>query len=136
MPYVSKVANGELDYVRVFGDSYDKPDGTGVRDYIHVVDLAKGHVAAMKKLEDDSGLNTFNLGTEKGYSVLEIINEFSKVFGRKIQYKIVERRAGDIGTSYANSNKAKEELNWVAEKKLYEMRRDFWELAMYWHEKI
>lgn len=126
MPYVSKVANGELDYVRVFGDNYDTPDGTGVRDYIHVVDLAKGHVAAMKKLEDNSGLNTYNLGTGKGYSVLEIIDEFSKASGRKIPYKIVERRAGDIGTSYANSNKAKEELNWVAEKNLYEMCRDFW----------
>ncbi|WP_217077939.1 UDP-glucose 4-epimerase GalE [Clostridium baratii] len=126
MPYVSKVADGQLEYVRVFGSDYDTPDGTGVRDYIHVVDLAKGHVAAMKKLKDDSGLNTYNLGTGQGYSVLEIINEFSEVSCRKIPYKIVGRRAGDIGISYADPSKAKEELKWVAEKNLNDMCRDFW----------
>lgn len=126
MPYVSKVADGELEYVRVFGNDYDTPDGTGVRDYIHVVDLAKGHVLAMKKLKDGSGLNTYNLGTGQGYSVLEIINAFSKASSKKIPYKIVDRRAGDIATSYANPSKAKEELGWVAEKNLDDMCKDFW----------
>lgn len=126
MPYVSKVANGEFDYVRVFGDDYNTSDGTGVRDYIHVVDLAKGHVAAMKKLKDGSGLNTYNLGTGKGYSVLEIIKAFSKASGKEIPYKIVERRAGDIGICYADASKAKRELGWVAEKDLNDMCKDFW----------
>ncbi len=126
MPYVSKVANGELDYVRVFGNDYDTSDGTGVRDYIHVVDLAKGHVAAMKKLKDGSGLSVYNLGTGKGYSVLEIIKEFSKASGKEIPYKIVERREGDIGTCYADVSKAKRELGWIAEKDLNDMCKDFW----------
>lgn len=126
MPYVSKVADSELDYVRVFGNDYNTPDGTGVRDYIHVVDLAKGHVAAMKKLEDGSGLSTYNLGTGKGYSVLEIIKAFSKASGKEIPYKIVERRAGDIATSYADPSKAEKELGWTAEKNLDDMCRDFW----------
>ncbi|MBM7833069.1 UDP-glucose 4-epimerase GalE [Clostridium sardiniense] len=126
MPYISKVADGELDYVRVFGNDYDTPDGTGVRDYIHVVDLAKGHVSAMKKLKNGSGLNTYNLGTGQGYSVLEIINAFSKASSKKIPYKIVDRRAGDIATSYANPSKAKNELGWCAEKSLEDMCKDFW----------
>lgn len=126
MPYVSKVADGELDYVRVFGNDYNTPDGTGVRDYIHVVDLAKGHVAAMKKLEDGSGLSTYNLGTGKGYSVLEFIKAFSKASGKEIPYKIIERRAGDIATSYADPSKAEKELGWTAEKNLDDMCRDFW----------
>lgn len=126
MPYVSKVANGELDYVRVFGNDYNTPDGTGVRDYIHVVDLAKGHVAAMKKLKDGSGLSVYNLGTGKGYSVLEIIKAFSKASDKKVPYKIVKRRAGDIGTCYADASKAERELGWIAEKDLDDMCRDFW----------
>lgn len=126
MPYVSKVANGELDYVRVFGNDYNTSDGTGVRDYIHVVDLAKGHVAAMQKLKDGSGLNIYNLGTGKGYSVLEIINAFSKASGKEIPYEIVERRAGDIGICYADASKAERELGWVAEKDLNDMCKDFW----------
>ncbi len=126
MPYVSKVADGELECVRVFGNDYDTPDGTGVRDYIHVVDLAKGHVSAMKKLKDGSGLNTYNLGTGQAYSVLEIINAFSKASGKKISYKIVERRVGDIATSYADPSKAKKELGWCAEKNLDDMCKDFW----------
>lgn len=126
MPYVSKVADGELDYVRVFGNDYDTPDGTGVRDYIHVMDLAKGHVSSMKKLKDGSGLNIYNLGTGQGYSVLEIINAFSKAASKKIPYKIVERRDGDIATSYANPSKAKKELGWYAEKNLDDMCKDFW----------
>lgn len=126
MPYVSKVADGELDYVRVFGDDYDTLDGTGVRDYIHVVDLAKGHVSAMKKLKDSSGLNIYNLGTGKGYSVLEVIKAFSKASGKEIPYKIVDRRAGDIAISYADPSKAEKELGWTAEKNLDDMCRDFW----------
>ena len=126
MPYVSKVADGELDYVRVFGNDYDTPDGTGVRDYIHVVDLAKGHVMAMKKLEDGSGLNIYNLGTGNGYSVLEIIKAFSKASKKEIPYKIVGRRAGDIAISYADPSKAERELGWKAEKNLDDMCEDFW----------
>lgn len=126
MPYVSKVADGELDYVRVFGNDYNTPDGTGVRDYIHVVDLAKGHVAAMKKLIDGSGVSTYNLGTGQGYSVLEIIKAFSKASGKEIPYKFVERRAGDIAISYANPSKAEKELGWKAEKNLDDMCKDFW----------
>ena len=126
MPYVSKVADGELDYVRVFGNDYDTPDGTGVRDYIHVVDLAKGHVMAMKKLEDGSGLNIYNLGTGNGYSVLEIIKAFSKASKKEIPYKIVGRRAGDIAISYADPSKAQRELGWKAEKNLDDMCEDFW----------
>lgn len=126
MPYVSKVADDELDYVRVFGNDYNTPDGTGVRDYIHVVDLAKGHVAAMKRLEDGDGLSTYNLGTGKGYSVLEIIKAFSKASGKKIPYKMVGRREGDIAISYADPSKAEKELGWVAEKNLDDMCRDFW----------
>ncbi|MGV3073739.1 UDP-glucose 4-epimerase GalE [Clostridium baratii] len=126
MPYVSKVANGELDYVRVFGNDYNTSDGTGVRDYIHVVDLAKGHIAAMRKLKDGSGLNVYNLGTGKGYSVLEIIKAFSKAAGKEIPYKIVKRRAGDIGTCYADASKAERELGWIAEKDLDDMCKDFW----------
>ncbi|MDZ5063963.1 GDP-mannose 4,6-dehydratase, partial [Clostridium perfringens] len=115
MPYVSKVADGELDYVRVFGNDYNTPDGTGVRDYIHVVDLARGHVAAMKKLKDGSGINTYNLGTGQGYSVLDIIKAFSKASGKEIPYKIVDRRAGDIAISFADPSKAEKELGWKAE---------------------
>ena len=126
MPYVSKVADGELDYVRVFGNDYNTPDGTGVRDYIHVVDLAKGHVVAIKKLKDGSGLNTYNLGTGNGYSVLEIIEAFSKASGKEIPYKIVGRRLGDIATSYADPSKAEKELGWKAEKNLDDMCKDFW----------
>ncbi len=199
MPYVSKVADGELDYVRVFGDDYNTPDGTGVRDYIHVVDLARGHVAAMKKLKDGSGISTYNLGTGQGYSVLDIIKAFSKASGKEIPYKIVDRRddyntpdgtgvrdyihvvdlarghvaamkklkdgsgistynlgtgqgysvldiikafskasgkeipykivdrrAGDIAISFADPSKAEKELGWKAEKNLEDMCKDFW----------
>lgn len=126
MPYISKVANGDMDYVRVFGNDYNTPDGTGVRDYIHVVDLAKGHVAAVEKIENKCGLKIYNLGTGRGYSVLEVINAFSKASGREISYKIVDRRPGDIGTCYADVSKAKTELRWSAEKGIEEMCEDFW----------
>lgn len=126
MPYISKVANGELEYVNIFGNDYNTFDGTGIRDYIHVVDLAKGHIAAMKKLKGSSGFNIYNLGTGNGYSVLEIIKTFSKVSGKEIKYKFCDRRKGDVGISYANSSKAKRELGWSAEKTLEDMCRDFW----------
>ncbi|MDD6796116.1 MAG: UDP-glucose 4-epimerase GalE [Clostridiaceae bacterium] len=126
VPYVAKVAVGELDHVNVFGDDYDTPDGTGVRDYIHVVDLAKGHVKALEKLETNSGLVTYNLGTGNGYSVLEVIKAFSKAVGRELPYKIGPRRAGDLATCYADPSKANKELGWKAEKTLDDMCADSW----------
>jgi UDP-glucose 4-epimerase len=125
-PYITKVAIGELPFVQVFGDDYPTPDGTGVRDYIHVVDLAKGHVKALEKLQSNCGLVTYNLGTGIGYSVLEVIEAFSKACGKEIPYKIVERRAGDIAACYADPDKAYNELNWKAEKTLDDMCKDSW----------
>ena len=127
MPYISKVASGKLECLSVFGDDYDTKDGTGVRDYIHVVDLAKGHIKAVEKLDKEKhGLYIYNLGTGCGYSVLDMINTFEKVNGIKINYKIVDRRAGDIATCFADPTKAKEELNFVCEKTLDDMVRDAW----------
>lgn len=127
MPYIVRVAAGQLEQLSVFGNDYDTPDGTGVRDYIHVVDLAKGHLKALEKLEKEkSGIYIYNLGTGKGYSVLDMVHAFEKTTGQKIKYKITERRAGDIATCYADATKAKEELNWVAEKTLEDMCRDSW----------
>ena len=126
LPYVTQVAVGKLEYVNVFGNDYPTPDGTGVRDYIHVVDLAKGHVAALRKLEKDSGLNIYNLGTGRGYSVLEIIQNMEEVVGKTIPYKIVERRAGDIATCYADPSKANEELGWKAQYDIHRMCQDAW----------
>ena len=116
LPYVAKVATGELEAVNVFGDDYDTPDGTGVRDYIHVADLAEGHIKALEKLSTHPGLVTYNLGTGKGYSVLEIIHNFEKACGKEIPYKITERRPGDIDMCYADPEKAKKELGWEARK--------------------
>lgn len=126
LPYVAKVAAGELEAVNVFGDDYDTPDGTGVRDYIHVVDLAKGHIKALEKLSSHPGLVTYNLGTGKGYSVLEIIRSFEKACGKKIPYNITERRPGDIDMCYANPDKAREELGWEAKMDIAEMCEDAW----------
>lgn len=126
MPYITKVAVGKLDKLRIFGDDYDTPDGTGVRDYIHVVDLAKGHVKALDKLKTNSGLVTYNLGTGKGVSVLDMVKAFSKACGKDIPYEIVERRPGDIATCYADASKANEELGWKAEKNLDDMCADSW----------
>ena len=127
MPYISKVASGKLECLSVFGNDYDTKDGTGVRDYIHVVDLAKGHIKAVEKLDKEKhGLYIYNLGTGCGYSVLDMINTFEKVNGIKINYKIVDRRAGDIATCFADPTKAKEELNFVCEKTLDDMVRDAW----------
>ena len=128
MPYIMKVATGELPCLGVFGDDYDTPDGTGVRDYIHVVDLAKGHVLAIEKYAEP-GVHICNLGTGKGYSVLEIVKAFERVNGIKIPYVIKPRRAGDIATCYANPTRAKEQLGWVAEKTLDDMCRDTWNFA-------
>mgnify|MGYP002576323705 FL=1 len=127
MPYIVRVASGELEELSIFGNDYNTPDGTGVRDYIHVVDLAKGHIKALEKLEKEkSGIYIYNLGTGKGYSVLDMVHAFEKTTGQKIKYKITERRAGDIATCYSDATKAKEELNWVAEKTLEDMCRDSW----------
>ena len=127
MPYIVRVASGELEELSIFGNDYNTPDGTGVRDYIHVVDLAKGHIKALEKLEKEkSRIYIYNLGTGKGYSVLDMVHAFEKTTGQKIKYKITERRAGDIATCYADATKAKEELNWVAEKTLEDMCRDSW----------
>ena len=124
VPYISKVAVGELECLGVFGNDYDTPDGTGVRDYIHVVDLAKGHVKALKKLVDDHGVYTYNLGTGHGYSVLDIVKAYEKANNVTINYEIKPRRAGDIATCYADPTKAREELDWVAEKTLEDMCKD------------
>ena len=127
MPYIVRVASGELEQLSVFGNDYDTPDGTGVRDYIHVVDLAKGHLKALEKLEKEGkGIYIYNLGTGKGYSVLEMVKTFETATGKNVKYKIVGRRDGDIATCYANSKKAKEELGWQAEKTLEDMCKDAW----------
>lgn len=126
VPYIAQVAVGKLECLGVFGNDYDTPDGTGVRDYIHVVDLAKGHVKALKKIEDKSGVSIYNLGTGIGYSVLDVVHAFEKACGKEIKYQIKPRRAGDIATCYADATKAKEELGWVAEKGIEEMCADTW----------
>ncbi|MCR4749715.1 MAG: UDP-glucose 4-epimerase GalE [Lachnospiraceae bacterium] len=126
MPYVTQVAVGRLKELGIFGDDYDTPDGTGVRDYIHVVDLADGHVKALKKLEPGSGLSIYNLGTGQGYSVLDIVRNFEEATGVKIPYVIKERRAGDIAECYADSSKAFRELGWKAKKGIKEMCADSW----------
>ncbi|MBQ9558068.1 MAG: UDP-glucose 4-epimerase GalE [Clostridia bacterium] len=125
MPYISQVAAGKLDRLRVFGGDYPTPDGTGVRDYIHVVDLAKGHIAALKKLSA-SGVYTYNLGTGRGYSVLDAVRAFEKANGLEIPYDVVERRPGDIAECYADPALAEKELGWHAEKDLVDMCRDAW----------
>lgn len=126
MPYITQVAIGKLPELGVFGNDYDTPDGTGVRDYIHVVDLAKGHVNALEKVTASTGVNIYNLGTGKGYSVLDIVHAFEEANGIKIPYSIKPRRAGDIATCYANPAKAKEELGWEAELDLQRMCQDSW----------
>lgn len=126
MPYITQVAVGRLKELGVFGNDYDTPDGTGVRDYIHVVDLALGHVKALKQVEKNAGLKIYNLGTGVGYSVLDIINNFEEANGVKIPYVIKERRAGDIATCYADATKAKEELGFEAQFGIRDMCADSW----------
>jgi len=126
LPYVAQVASGKLEKVHVFGNDYDTPDGTGIRDYIHVVDLAKGHVKAIEGMERLEGVNIFNLGTGNGYSVLDIIHAFSKACGRELPYVIDPRRPGDIAVCYSDPTKARDVLGWTAEKDLEDMCRDGW----------
>jgi len=126
MPYITKVAVGELEFLNVFGDDYDTPDGTGVRDYIHVEDLADGHLKALSKLSQNPGLVTYNLGTGNGYSVLDLVNAFAKASQKEIPYKIVARRPGDIAACYANPAKAESELGWKAKFDVNAMCEDSW----------
>lgn len=126
MPYITQVAIGKLNCLGVFGDDYDTPDGSGVRDYIHVVDLAVGHVKAIEKLEEKKGVITYNLGTGVGYSVLDMVKAFEKASGKQIKYEIKPRRAGDIATCYADASLAKAELGWEAKKNLEDMCTDSW----------
>lgn len=127
MPYVVRVASGKLEKLSIFGDDYNTPDGTGVRDYIHVVDLAKGHVLALEKLnKEEKGLYIYNLGTGTGYSVLDMVKAFENSTGKKVPYQIVSRRAGDIASCYADPKRAKEQLGWSAKKTLEDMCKDSW----------
>jgi len=126
MPYVAQVAVGRLPELSVFGNDYPTPDGTGVRDYIHVVDLAKGHIKAIEKLKTNPGVVIYNLGTGKGYSVLDMVKAFEKASGRKVPYRITARRPGDIAACYADPGKAWKELGWQAEKGIEEMCEDAW----------
>lgn len=126
MPYITKVAIGELKELSVFGNDYDTKDGTGVRDYIHVVDLALGHIKALDKLVENSGLVTYNLGTGNGYSVLDLVEAFAKASGREVPYKIVDRRPGDVAVCYADPKKANKELGWFATKNIDDMCKDSW----------
>lgn len=131
MPYVAQVAIGKLPCINVFGDDYNTPDGTGVRDYIHVVDLARGHVKAIEKLADQEGVSIYNLGTGHGYSVLDVIHAFEKACGKKLPYVIKPRRDGDIAMNYANCDKAARELGWKAEYGIEDMCRTSWN----WQQK-
>lgn len=126
MPYISQVASGKLQQLAVFGDDYDTPDGTGVRDYIHVEDLANGHLKAIERLNLNMGLDIYNLGTGTGYSVLEMIKAFEKASGKTINYKIAPRRSGDVAACYADPTKAATELNWCARKTLEDMCENAW----------
>ncbi|REH38878.1 UDP-galactose 4-epimerase [Paraperlucidibaca baekdonensis] len=126
LPYISQVAVGKLATLSVFGDDYATPDGTGVRDYIHVVDLAQGHVAALKFLAREGGVHTWNLGTGQGYSVLEMVHAFEQASGAAVPYALMPRRAGDIATCYADPQKASSELGWRATRGLSEMMQDTW----------
>nr|WP_136251694.1 UDP-glucose 4-epimerase GalE [Ningiella ruwaisensis] len=126
MPFITQVATGKREYLSVFGDDYNTPDGTGVRDYIHVEDLADGHLKALKKINDKAGLFVCNLGTGQGYSVLDMVKAFEDASGQKVPYKIAPRRAGDVASCYADPTLAKNELGWVAQKNLQEMCEDSW----------
>jgi UDP-glucose 4-epimerase len=131
MPYITQVAVGKLEKLQVFGNDYPTVDGTGVRDYIHVVDLANGHLKALEKVLEDQGVEAYNLGTGTGYSVLQLISAFEKASGKKVPYEIVDRRTGDIAECYANPSKAKKQLGWEAQRGVEEMCMDAWR----WQEK-
>ena len=124
MPYITQVAEGKREFLSVYGNDYNTHDGTGVRDYIHVVDLEKGHLKALDKIEGETGVLTYNLGTGKGYSVLDVVNAFEKASGVKVPYKIVDRRPGDLDSVYSDPTKAHAELGWYAEKTLDDMCAD------------
>jgi UDP-glucose 4-epimerase len=126
VPYIAQVAVGRLPYLKVFGADYPTPDGTGVRDYIHVLDLASGHLKALEKLHSHPGVTPYNLGTGQGYSVLQVVAAFEKACGKKIPYKIASRRPGDIPTCYADPSRARLELGWTATRGLDEMCADTW----------
>ncbi len=126
MPYIAQVASGKLDQLSVFGNDYPTHDGTGVRDYIHVVDLAKGHIKAVEKVRKSTGADAYNLGTGKGYSVLDIVNAFEKANGVKVNYKVTDRRPGDIAECYADPSYAKQQLGWEAKFDLERMCKDTW----------
>ena len=130
MPYIVKVATGELECLSIFGDDYDTKDGTGVRDYIHVVDLALGHIAAIHKIDKEPGVYTYNLGTGVGYSVLDLVKTFIKVNNINVNYKIAPRRPGDIAECYADTTKASDELHWHATKTIEDMCRDSYNFAI------
>ena len=130
VPYIARVANGQLEYLRVWGNDYPTVDGTGVRDYIHVVDLARGHIAALKYVLEHDGVEKVNLGTGNGYSVLEVLHAYEKACGKQLPYKIMERRAGDIATSFADTTKAKEMLGWQAEYNIDDMCADSWNFTV------
>ena len=130
-PYISQVAVGKLSELSVFGSNYPTPDGTGVRDYIHVVDLAKAHISALFKFKSNFGIETYNIGTGRGYSVFEIISAFAKASGRKITHKIIDRRPGDIATCFADPTKANKQLGWAAQYGINQMCADAWQ----WQEK-
>ncbi|OLS41090.1 UDP-glucose 4-epimerase GalE [Bacillus sp. MRMR6] len=131
MPFITQVAVGKLEELQVFGNDYPTVDGTGVRDYIHVVDLANGHLKALEKVMSSNGVEAYNLGTGTGYSVLEIVSAFEKASGMKVPYKIVDRRPGDVGVCYADPTKARNKLGWTALRGIEEMCRDSWR----WQEK-
>jgi UDP-glucose 4-epimerase len=126
VPYITQVAIGKLKELKVYGNDYNTPDGTGVRDYIHVIDLVIGHIKALEKLQSKPGIVTYNLGTGKGYSVLDMVKAFSKVVGKEIPYKVVDRRPGDVAMCYADPTKAKNDMGWVAERDLAKMCEDSW----------
>jgi UDP-glucose 4-epimerase len=130
MPYITQVAVGKLKELQVFGNDYETVDGTGVRDYIHVFDLAHGHLKALEKVLHTKGVEAYNLGTGTGYSVLEIVSAFEKASGMSVPFKFVDRRSGDVGICHADPQKAKSELNWVAEKGIEEMCKDSWRWQM------
>jgi len=130
VPYIARVANGQLEFLRVWGNDYPTPDGTGVRDYIHVVDLAEGHICALKYAADHKGVEMINLGTGVGYSVLEVLHAYEKACGKKLPYKIMERRPGDIATCYADTTKAKRLLGWEAKYGIDQMCEDSWNFTI------
>ncbi|HSO28130.1 MAG TPA: GDP-mannose 4,6-dehydratase, partial [Anaerolineales bacterium] len=125
-PFIAQTAIGRRAYLPVFGDDYPTRDGTGVRDYIHVVDLARGHLAALEKLAENPGAVAYNLGTGQGYTVLEVLRAFEKAVGREIPYRVVDRRPGDAAEAYADPRLAARELGWQAQLGLDEMARDVW----------